>query len=124
MIRSLFYYSSLGIKRIWVEALGQSSENLLRQANFIGPNETFRVNYRLTQPQYLADVIKNPELSYQRISASGSVDTYTGRILDLDTIEEAKVGETVTVVIKQTNAELLEEQIAEWLSRFGMGKPR
>lgn len=74
------------IKKIWTQALGLSSDLLLRQANYIGPNDTFRVNYRLAAPRYLLDVIKNPEFSYQIELASGSVDTYTGKVLDLDTI--------------------------------------
>lgn len=110
--------STTDIISIWSGALRLKSEYLLRQASFRGPNNTFRVNFRLTEPAYLSELITNPDISYEKKTLTG-VDTYTGRVLDIDNIEEAKLGEVVTVIIKRTNAELSEEQVAQWLMRFG-----
>jgi len=110
--------SNADIKDIWVSALKLKPEYLLRQANFRGPNDSFRINYRLTEPAYLSELVTNPDICYEKTNPSG-IDVYTGRVLDIESIEEAKIGETVRVVIKRSNAELSEEQIAQWLMRFG-----
>jgi len=106
------------ILEIWNKALNLKHIPLVRQANFRGPNNTFRINYRLKDSAYLSELISNPEITYERKGSRGT-DVYTGRVLDVESIEEAKLGETVTVIIKRSNAELSEDQIAEWLIRFG-----
>jgi len=119
--------SKVDIIAIWKIALKLEHVPFVRQANFRGPNDSFRVNYRLADPQFLSDLIVNPEITYEVESKSGSgVDVYTGRVLDVEDIEEAKLGDTVTVIIKRSNAELSEEQIAAWLMRFGkiVSQPR
>jgi len=106
------------IIEIWKKALKLGHIPMPRQANFRGPNNTFRINYGLQEPNYLSDLINNPDITYEKKISSG-IDTYTSRVLDIETIEEAKLGEVVTVIVKRTNAELSEEQIANWLMRFG-----
>lgn len=106
------------IIEVWNKALNLKHIPLVRQANFRGPNKTFRINYRLKDPAFLSELINNPEISYERKGSRG-IDVYSGRVLDVESIEEAKIGETVTVIIKRTNAELSEDQINEWLIRFG-----
>jgi len=112
--------STADIKAIWISSLKLKPEYLLRQANFRGPNDSFRINYRLTEPAHLSQLVTNPDILFEKISnVTNAVEVYTGRVLDIESIEEAKIGETVTVIIKRTNAELSEEQVAQWLSRFG-----
>jgi len=106
------------IKEIWVSSLKLKPEYLLRQANFRGPNDSFRINYRLSESAYLSELVTNPDVVFEKVTSTGT-NVYTGRVLDVESIEEAKIGETVTVIIKRTNAELSEEQISQWLMRFG-----
>lgn len=117
--------STQDVVEIWTNSLKLKPEYLLRQASFRGPNDSFRINYRITEPAYLSELITNPDVVFEKKSIAG-IDTYTGRVLDIDDIEEAKIGEVVTVVIKRSNAELSEEQIALWLMRFGhiVNQPR
>jgi len=114
------------ILNIWNSSLKLVHIQTVRQANFLGPNKTFRVNYRLKDPHFLSDLVTNPDFTYEKKASNGEVLSYSGRVLDIEDIEEAKIGETVTVVIKRTNAELSEEQIESWLIRFGriVSKPR
>jgi len=106
------------IINIWKKALKLEHIGIARQANFRGFN-SFRINYRLKEPVYLSDLIDNPEFTYEKPLNTGHSDTYTGRVLDVEDIEEAKLGETVTIIVKRTNAELSETQIEAWLMRFG-----
>lgn len=113
------------IKAIWTSALGLDIDLLQRYASYRNPSGFLRVNFRLKTPTQLERIVSGPEIQFEKPTLNG-IDVYSGRVLDIDTIAEAKLGDTVTVIVKRTSAELSEEQITEWLMRFGkiLSSPR
>lgn len=86
---------------------------MLRQANFCSPNDTFCIFKNLHTCPTQSTTLK--------LSIKERIQTllYTGRVLDIESTEEAKLGKVVTVMIKRSKAELSIEQISNWLIKLG-----
>lgn len=70
------------IKNIWTQALKLDLGLLRRQASFRGPNNTLRINYCLFAPTFLSEVIKTPEIQFERDTIKGIDTSRFGKIVD------------------------------------------
>jgi hypothetical protein len=76
------------------------------------------MNFRLKKAVKLSDFITDPFFTHVKEVLGDSV-TYSCKVLDLSTIPEAKIGDTVTVFVKYTHNELTLGQIDSWIKIYG-----
>ncbi len=76
------------------------------------------MNFSLKKPVKLSEFVTDPFFTHVKDVLGDSV-TYSCKVLDLGSIPEAKVGDTVTVFVKYTHNELTLEQIDTWIKIYG-----
>ncbi len=54
----------------------------------------------------------------------GESVNYSCKVLDMNTIPEAKIGDVVNVLVKYTHAELTLDQIDSWIRMYGQLKSK
>jgi len=81
---------------------------------------TVRITYRLKEPVYLADFTTGQQFEWENESPAGVLDVYSCKFLNLNTIVETKVGDTVTIPIKGLRAQVALEEVDEWVSQYGV----
>lgn len=84
---------------------------------------TTRINFRLKSKISLATFVGDPFFTHVKDVAGDSVN-YSCKVLDLNTIPEAKIGSTVTVLVKYTHNELTLGQIDKWIEMYGSLKSK
>lgn len=106
------------LAEVWSEGLMCSTSNLFGFASILIPNRALRVNYKLKEPIQLSDFRNRPDFVWEKSSA-GKTDFFEGRILGYNLLEEAKIGDPVTVCVCRTGHELSDSQIKRWLDHYG-----
>jgi len=79
-----------------------------------------RITFRLITPVLLAEFTTKQTFEWEVENANKEVDVYTCKFLHLNTIVEAKVGDTVTVTIKGLRAHVSLEEVDEWVLQYGV----
>jgi hypothetical protein len=79
---------------------------------------TTRINFRLNLSISLSTFVSDPYFTHVKYVSGESV-TYSCKVLDMNTIPQAKIGSTVQVLVKYTHSELTLKQIDSWMSLYG-----
>ena len=116
-------YIELGatdLENIWTRTLQQRIQALDGYTSFKREGE-IRIQFQLKQPMSIRDIATEQEFLHERESVLGT-DIFKCKIIGLNNVRQATIGETVKATVVLPNFEILPEQIIEWLSKFGIIK--
>lgn len=80
---------------------------------------TVRVTYRLVEPVLLSDFTTCQTFEWE-VENNKGIEVYSCKYLHLNTLVEAKVGDTVTITIKGLRAQVSLEEVDEWVLQYGV----
>jgi len=80
---------------------------------------TVRITYRLVEPTFLSEFTTKQTFEWE-LEINNKIEVYSCKFLNLNTIVEAKVGDTVTVTIKGLRAQVSLEEVDEWILQYGV----
>jgi len=108
---------TIALERDWIEIEGfkQKKVTFVKQKK-----EVTKINilYELGLDKPLRDIVDFPEITYFRQALFGP-ETFTLKVLGLNDLREAKIGEKVKVNIRGTDFEVKPVEILEWMERLG-----
>jgi hypothetical protein len=79
---------------------------------------TTRINFRLKSRVKFATFVTDPFFTYVKDYYGDSI-VYSCKVLDLNTIPQAKIGSVVNVLVYYSHNELSLRQIDAWLKVYG-----
>lgn len=80
---------------------------------------TVRITYRLVEPVLLSEFTACQTFEWE-VENNKGIEVYSCKYLNLNTLVEAKVGDTVTITIKGLRAQVSLEEVDEWVLQYGV----
>jgi len=105
------------VVNIWTKALKLDWDDV-KGCKHKKIENVIKVTYQLADPTTIRAIINDPEFTYERQALKGP-ETFTIRVLGLNTIREAKIGEIVKINARGTMFEVKPAQILRWMEKFG-----
>ncbi len=110
------------LEAIWRDTLGRNLEELSGYTSNKGrTSQDIRIQYQLKQPMSIKDIASETEFVHER-STLFATDIFRCRILGLNEVRQAAIGESVKVTVSTQNFDITPAQILEWMSKFGKVK--
>ncbi len=107
------------IEKIWTEGIIRDIAELDGYTHYkVNGGSEVRIQYQLKRPMSIRDVALEAEFTFERTSAKGT-ENIRCRVVGLNNLRPAVVGEVVKVSIIKPNFDVTPEQALEWISRFG-----
>jgi len=98
------------LKRDWLEINGFKQRKVADNA--------IRIIYELVIDEPIRSIVDDPEVTYARKSLFGP-QTFTLRVIGLNEIREANIGDKVRVNARGTDFVVKPVEILEWMEHFG-----
>jgi len=98
------------LKRDWLEVNGFKQKKVA--------NNSIRITYELVIDEPIRSIVSDPEIIYARKSLFGP-QSFTLRVIGLNEIREANLGEKVRVNARGTDFVVKPVEILEWMEQFG-----
>jgi hypothetical protein len=107
------------LEKIWTDSLIREIDELAGYTSTkVKGGSEIRIQYQLKKPMSIREIAWEVEFNHERDSSKG-IENLRCRVVGLNSLRPAKIGEKVKVAIVQTNFDVTPDQIVAWLSRFG-----
>ncbi len=109
------------LEDIWTLTLGRGLDEISGYSTTKPKGRDIRVQYQLKQPMSVRDIAKEQEFTHER-SSIFSTDIFKCRVIGLNEVRKANIGEMVKVTVNKPNFDITPEQVVEWMSKYGKVK--
>ncbi len=110
---------SADLENIWTDSLlREISEVSGYTSSKTKNNAEVRAQYQLVQPLSLRSIAFEAEFNHERLGPKG-VEVLRCRVVGLNNIRQANVGEKIKATLLLPNFDVTPEQLVAWISRYG-----
>ncbi len=111
---------AVDLENIWTDSLLRELSELSGYTSTKTKNNTeIRIQYQLQAPLCLRSIAYEAEFTHERAGPKG-VEILKCRVIGLNDIRLAKIGEKVRVTVLLPNFDITPDQIVEWVSKYGL----
>jgi hypothetical protein len=108
---------SSDLENIWTQTLGRQAVELAGYT-CSKRNKEIKIQYQLKQSMSIRDIAHEQEFNHERTTIVGT-DVFRCRIVGLNDVRSAVVGEVVKVTVATPNFDITPVQIIAWMTKFG-----
>jgi hypothetical protein len=106
------------LESIWSETLLRELDEISGYTSSKTKENEIRVQFQLKNPMSLRSIAFEAEFSHERAGSKG-VEILRCRVVGLNNIRPATIGEKVKITIIKNNFDVTPDNIINWLSKYG-----